>query len=59
VLSIFQAEFVRGKRMLDNIFIIKTIMDKYLRKKDAEFTGVLWILRKLSIQLIDKPYGLI
>jgi hypothetical protein len=33
VLSIFQAEFVRGKRKLDNVFIIKTIVDKYLRGK--------------------------
>jgi hypothetical protein len=33
VLSTFQAGFVRGKRALDNVFIIKTIVDKYLRKK--------------------------
>jgi hypothetical protein len=39
VLSTFQAGFVRGKRMLDNGFIIKTIVDKYLRKKGAEYTG--------------------
>jgi hypothetical protein len=33
VLSTFQAGFVRDKRMLDNVFIIKTIVDKYLRAK--------------------------
>jgi hypothetical protein len=33
VLSTFQAGFVRGKRTLDNVFIIKTIMDKCLREK--------------------------
>jgi hypothetical protein len=33
VLSTFQAGFVRGKRTLDNGFIIKTIVDKYLRER--------------------------
>jgi hypothetical protein len=33
VLSIFQTGFVRGKRMLDNVFTIKAIVDKYMRKK--------------------------
>jgi hypothetical protein len=58
VLSTFHAGFVRGKRMLD-VLIIKTIVDKYLtEKKEAKYTGVLWTLRKPSIQLIEKPYGL-
>jgi hypothetical protein len=54
----FQAGFVRGKRTLDNVFIIKTNVDKYLREKEAEYTGALWTLRKPSIQLIEKSYGL-
>jgi hypothetical protein len=33
VLLIFQVGFVRGNRTLDNVFIIKTIVDKYLREK--------------------------
>jgi hypothetical protein len=33
VLSTFQAGFVRGKTTLNNVFIIKTIVDKYLREK--------------------------
>jgi hypothetical protein len=33
VLSIFQAGFVRGKRTLGNVSIMKTIVDKYLREK--------------------------
>jgi hypothetical protein len=39
VLSTFQAGFVRGKRTLDNVSIIKTIVDKYLRGKEAEYIG--------------------
>jgi hypothetical protein len=59
VLLTFQAGFIRGKRTSDNAFIIKTIVDKYLRgKKGAECTGALWTSRKPSIQLIEKPYGL-
>jgi hypothetical protein len=47
------------KRTLDNAFIIKTIVCKYLReKKEAEFTGVLYTSRKLSIHVIEKLYGL-
>jgi hypothetical protein len=33
VLSVFQAGFVRGERTLDNVSVIKTIVDKYLREK--------------------------
>jgi hypothetical protein len=33
VLSTFHAGFVRGKRTLDNVFIIKAIVVKYLREK--------------------------
>jgi hypothetical protein len=33
--STFQAGFVKGKRTLDNVFIIKTIVDKYLRGKSG------------------------
>jgi hypothetical protein len=33
VLSTFQAGFVRGKRTLHNVFIIKTTVDKYLRER--------------------------
>jgi hypothetical protein len=58
VLSIFQAGFVKSKRTLDNAFVSKTVVDKYLREKGTEYTGVLWTSRKPSIQLIEKPYGL-
>jgi transcription elongation factor Elf1 len=33
VLSIFQTGFVRGKRTLENVFIIKTIAEKYFREE--------------------------
>jgi hypothetical protein len=33
VLRRFQAGFVRNKRTTDNMFIIKTTLDKYLRAK--------------------------
>jgi hypothetical protein len=36
VLSTFQAGFVTGKRTLDKVFIIKTIVDKYLREKRGQ-----------------------
>jgi hypothetical protein len=36
VLSTFQAGFVRGKRILANVFIIKTTVDKYLREKRSQ-----------------------
>jgi hypothetical protein len=29
----FQAGFIEGKRTTDNIFVIKTMIDKYLRFK--------------------------
>jgi hypothetical protein len=32
-LSRFQAGFIKGKRTTDNIFVIKTTIDKYLRFK--------------------------
>jgi hypothetical protein len=59
VLSTIQAGFVRGKRTLDNVFIIKTIVDKYLReRRDRMFFGALLSSRKPSVQLIEKPYCL-
>jgi hypothetical protein len=33
VLSEFQAGFVKGKRTSDNVFILRTTVDKYLRVK--------------------------
>jgi hypothetical protein len=36
VLSTFPAGFVRGKRTLDSVFIIKTIVDKCLREKRGQ-----------------------
>ena len=32
-LSMFQGGFTKGKRTVDNIFIIKTCVDKYLKVK--------------------------
>jgi lipid-binding SYLF domain-containing protein len=33
VLLVFQTGFMKGKRSSDNVFIIKTTVDKYLRVK--------------------------
>jgi hypothetical protein len=33
ILSRFQKGFVKGKRTTDNVFVIKTTIDKYLRFK--------------------------
>jgi hypothetical protein len=53
VLYIFQVGFIRDKQMLDNISVIKTIVNKCPRVKKVEYTGALWLFRK-----IEKPYGL-
>jgi hypothetical protein len=39
MLPIFQVGFVRGKRTLANVFVIKTTVDKYLRGKRD---GIYW-----------------
>jgi hypothetical protein len=46
------------KERQTTFFIIKTIVDKYLSEKEAEYTGALWTSRKPSIKLIEKSYGL-
>jgi hypothetical protein len=46
VLSAFQTGFVKGKRTLDNVFIIKTIVDKHLREKKGPNILVLCRLRE-------------
>jgi hypothetical protein len=33
ILSRFQMDFVSGRRTIDNVFVIQTIVDKYLRFK--------------------------
>jgi hypothetical protein len=41
--------FRKGQRTTDNIFIIRTIIDKYLQGKGVKYTGCLFTYRKPSI----------
>ena len=53
-----QAGFRAGYSTLDHIFTLKCIIDIYLQKKKKEFIVHLWIIKKLSILLIDPLFGL-
>jgi hypothetical protein len=63
ILSKFQAGFIKGKRTTDNVFVIKTTIDKYLRFKrgslywcfvdfekafDSIHRGALWYKLKIK-----------
>jgi hypothetical protein len=49
--------FVNGRKAMDNIFIIKTTIDKYLRLKIERIYCCFLIYRKLLIPLIEKSCG--
>jgi hypothetical protein len=42
ILSRFQTGFGKDKKTTDNIFVIKTTVDRYLRVKEAVFIGIWW-----------------
>ena len=53
-----QAGFRPSRSTIDNIFCLKTIVQKYLRKKRGECMLHLWILKKRLIGLIENYYGI-
>lgn len=44
-MSAFQAWYIKGDRMQETVFVIGTLVDKYLREKEKnlEFNDVLWM----------------
>jgi hypothetical protein len=53
VILAFRSCHVKGNRTTNTTFKIETIIEKYLRtkkKKSAELSDVLWMLRKQSVE---------
>jgi hypothetical protein len=55
---VFQAGFTKGKRTVDNIFIIKTCVDKYLKVRRGKLYWCSVDFEKALILLIEKRYGI-
>jgi hypothetical protein len=58
ILSRFQAGFVKGKRTTNNIFVIKTTVDRYLRVQRGRIYWCLVDLEWAFDSIEGKPCGL-
>jgi hypothetical protein len=58
IFSRFQAGFVKDKRTTDNIFVVKTTVDRYLRVKRGHIYWCLVDLEKAFDSVDRKPCGL-
>jgi hypothetical protein len=58
ILSKLQAGFVINKRTTDNIFVIKSTIDKYLKVKRGRVYWCMVDLEKHLLQYIGKLFGL-